>query len=92
MTEAIIWIGALLLVAGLLFALINEGRRRAAMTEEEYQEQARSQPSLLGSTGLALDEVLRPKVKTAMEYQQDKQRGQVPGGEQKGAAGPENES
>lgn len=91
MTEAIIWIGALLLIAILFFALINEGRKREMMTEEEYEERAKEQTSLLGATGLALDQVLRPQAKTALEYHQDKTRGQVPGGEQQGAAGPEGE-
>ena len=63
MTEAMIWIGALLLVVGVIFMLVHEQRRRATMTEEEYEEQARGQVSLLGSTGLALDQILRPQSK-----------------------------
>ena len=43
MTEAIIWIGALLLVVGVIFMLVHEQRRRASMTEEEYEEQAKGQ-------------------------------------------------
>ena len=41
MTEAIIWISALLLVVGVIFTLVHEQRRRAIMTEEEYEEQAK---------------------------------------------------
>ncbi len=81
MTEAIIWIGTLLLVVGVIFRLIHEQRRRATMTEAEDEEQAKGQPSLLGSTGLALDQILRPQSKTAIEYQQDQKRGQSPGGQ-----------
>jgi len=91
MTEAMIWIGALLLVVGVIFMLVHEQRRRATMTEEEYEEQARGQVSLLGSTGLALDQILRPQSKTAIEYQQDQKRGQVPGGDHKGATLPDDE-
>ena len=89
MTEAIIWISALLLVVGVIFMLIRGQRRRATMTEEEYEEQARGQPSLLGSTGLALDQILRPQSKTAIEYQQDQKRGQVPGGGQQDTTRPD---
>ena len=83
MTEAIIWIGAL--------SLVHEQRKRAARTEEEYEEQARGQPSLLGAAGLALDQILRPQSGTVIEYRQDQKRGQVPGGEGKGAAVPDDE-
>jgi hypothetical protein len=86
MTEAISWMVALLLLIGTVFLLVREQRRRATMSEEEYED-LKQQSSLLGNAVLGLDQVLRPKVKTAMEYQQDKQRGQTPENEDEGGEG-----
>lgn len=78
MTDAIIWLVVLGLIALMFWSLIYEQRQRAKMTDEEYQKRAQEQPSLLSRGMMELDQIVfRPQAKTAIEYQQDKMRGQT---------------
>lgn len=79
MTDAIIWITALALIGLMFWSLIYEQRKRAQMTEEEYQKRAKEEPSLISTGMMALDQIVfRPQAKAAIEYQKDKMRGQTP--------------
>ena len=79
MTDAIIWIGAIILVVLMFWSLVSEQKKRAKMTDEEYQQRATQEPSMLGRGMMELDQIMfRPQAKTAIEYQKDKMRGQTP--------------
>lgn len=78
MIAAMIWLGAALLVVVMFYSIIHEQRRRARMTEAEYEERARQGASLLSVGVLALDQVLRPDLERAKAVQEDVKRGQVP--------------
>lgn len=78
MTDAIIWIGAIILVALMFWSLVYEQKKRAQMTDEEYQQRATQEPSMLSRGMMELDQIMfRPQAKTAIEYQKDKMRGQT---------------
>ena len=78
MVEAIVWIGAIVLVILMFWALIHEQTRRANRTDEEYQKDATGEASLLSQGMMALDQIaFRPQAKAAIEYRQDKLRGQT---------------
>lgn len=79
MTDAIIWIVAIGLVVLMFWSLIAEQRKRAKMTDEEYQQHAKEEPGLISSGMMAFDQIVfRPQAKAAVEYQKDKMRGQTP--------------
>lgn len=79
MTDAIIWLAAIGLVVLMFGSLIYEQRRRAKMTDEEYQRRAKEEPGLISTGMMALDQIaFRPQAKAAVEYQKDKMRGQTP--------------
>ncbi len=94
MADGAAFIVVLILAGGGLLALMHwlasVDRRRAEMTEEEYQEQERG-PNLIGAGMMALDEFLRPEMKKAIEYRIDAQQGHLPGGDQSGEKLPEDE-
>jgi hypothetical protein len=94
MSDEIAFIVALVLAGGGLLALMNwlanVDRKRAEMTEEEYQNQERS-PGLIGAGMMALDEFIRPEMKRAIEYRIDAEQGHLPGGDQQGEKLPEDE-
>ena len=72
MTEAIIWIGAIVLVILMFWALIHEQTKRAKRTDEEYQEDAPKR-CLVKQGMMALDQIaFRPQAKAAIEYRKDK--------------------
>ncbi|HYE75887.1 MAG TPA: hypothetical protein VEF04_21260 [Blastocatellia bacterium] len=77
MTELLIWVGALLIAALMIYAIIYEQQKRARMTEEEYEARAKQGPSLLSAGVLALDQVLRPELEKAVAFRKDTERGQV---------------
>ncbi len=72
--------GALLL---LLRWLLDADRRRAEMTEEEYENRERG-PQLLGTAMMTFDEMIRPNMKKAAEYRIDAEQGRLPGAENDG--------
>ena len=79
MTDAMIWLAAIGLVVLMFWGLIYEQRKRARMTDEEYQQHAKEEPGLISSSLMAFDQIMfRPQAKAAIEYQQDKMRGQTP--------------
>ena len=79
MTDAIIWIGALIVVALMFWSVLYEQHKRARMTDEEYQKHAREERGLVSQGMMALDQIaFRPQAKAAIEYQQDKKQGQTP--------------
>ncbi len=79
MTDAIIWISAIILVVLMFWSLVYEQKKRAKMTDEEYQQRATQEPSMLSRGMMELDQIMfRPQAKTAIEYQKDKMRGQTP--------------
>lgn len=79
MVEALVWIGALILVVVMFWSLFYEQNKRAKMTDEEYQQRATQEPSMLSRGMMELDQIVfRPQAKTAIEYQKDKMRGQTP--------------
>lgn len=79
MMDAIIWLAAIVLVGLMFWSLIHEQNKRAKMTDEEYQQQAKEEPGFVGSGLMAFDQnVFRPQAKAAIEYQKDKLRGQTP--------------
>jgi hypothetical protein len=84
----LIAVGAGLL--GFLRWLANSDRRRAEMTEEEYENRERS-PNLLGAGAMALDQMIRSDLKNAIEYQQDAEQGHAPSTKQQGEELPEPE-
>lgn len=77
MIELMIWMGAILIVGVAIYSIIYDQRKRAQMTEEEYEARARQGPSLLSVGVLALDQVLRPEIEKAVAFQKDTARGQV---------------
>ncbi len=79
MTDAIIWLVAIGLVLLMFWSLLSEQRRRAKMTDEEYQQRAKEEPGLISSGMMAFDQIaFRPQAKAAVEYQKDKMTGQTP--------------
>lgn len=79
MTDAIIWLAAIGLVVLMFWSLVYEQRRRAKMTDEEYQQHAKEEPGLISTGMMAFDQIaFRPQAKAAIEYQKDKMRGQTP--------------
>ena len=79
MTDAIIWLVAIGLVVLMFWSLIYEQRKRAKMTDEEYQQRAKEEPGLISSGMMAFDQIVfRPQAKAAVEYQKDKMTGQTP--------------
>jgi hypothetical protein len=87
MTDGIAFLVILILAGGALLALMNWlanlNRRRAAMTDEEYQNRERG-TNLIGAGLTALDEILHTDKKRAAEYLIDAQQGHLPGGDQQG--------
>jgi hypothetical protein len=78
MTDAIIWLAAIGLVALLFWSLLYEQKKRAQMTDEEYQQRAQEEPGLISSGLMAFDQIVfRPQAKAAIEYQKDKLTGQT---------------
>ncbi|MFN0087955.1 MAG: hypothetical protein ACKVX9_21355 [Blastocatellia bacterium] len=94
MYDGIAFLIALLLVGGALLGLvnwlINVDRRRAEMTEEEYENRERGS-NLLGTGMMAFDEMIRPEMKKAAEYRMDAEQGHLPGGDHEGEAHVEKE-
>ena len=85
MTDAIIWLAAIGLIVLMFWSLIHEQNKRAKMTEDEYQQRAKEEPSLISSGMMAFDQIVfRPQAKAAIEYQKDKLRGQTPDQKQAG--------
>ncbi|MBL8203111.1 MAG: hypothetical protein JNM09_02705 [Blastocatellia bacterium] len=85
MTDAIIWLAAIGLVALMFWSLIYEQHKRAKMTDEEYQRRAKEEPGLISTGMMAFDQIaFRPQAKAAVEYQKDKMRGQTPDQQQAG--------
>lgn len=79
MTDALIWLAAIGLVVVMFWSLVYEQRKRARMTDEEYQQHAKEDPGLISSGMMAFDQIVfRPQAKAAIEYQKDKMRGQTP--------------
>ena len=79
MTDAIIWLAAIVLVVLMFGSLVYEQRKRAKMTDEEYQRRAKEEAGLISTGMMAFDQIaFRPQAKAAVEYQQDKMRGQTP--------------
>lgn len=69
----------LIVVAGLLAlfnGLLTIDRKRAQMTDEEWEHRERG-PSVLGSSVLAFDELIRPEMKKAQEYRMDAEHGRL---------------
>lgn len=91
MIYTIAFIVVLVVAGGGLLALfnwlINLERKRAEMTEEEFENRERG-ANLIGVGMMALDEILRPEMKKAIEYRIDAEQGHLPGGKQDGE-GPE---
>jgi hypothetical protein len=78
MTDAIIWLVAIGLIGLMFWSLISEQRKRARMTDEEYQRRAKEEPGLISSGMMAFDQIaFRPQAKAAIEYQKDKMTGQT---------------
>ncbi len=78
MTDTIIWLVAIGLIAVMFWSLISEQRKRAKMTDEEYQQRAKEEPGLISSGMMAFDQIaFRPQAKAAVEYQKDKMTGQT---------------
>jgi cbb3-type cytochrome oxidase subunit 3 len=78
MTDAIIWLVAIGLVVLMFWSLLYEQRKRAKMTDEEYQQRAKEEPGLISSGMMAFDQIVfRPQAKAAIEYQKDKMSGQT---------------
>jgi hypothetical protein len=66
MTDAIIWLAAIGLIALMFWSLISEQRKRAKMT------------GLISNGMMAFDQIVfRPQAKAAVEYQKDKMTGQT---------------
>ncbi len=79
MTDAIIWLAAIGLLILMFGSLIYEQRKRAKMTDDEYQQRAKEEPGLISTGMMAFDQIaFRPQAKAAVEYQKDKMRGQTP--------------
>ena len=87
MIEGIAFLIVLLLIGGALVGLMtwlaNVDRKRAEMTEEEYENRERS-PNLFGTGMMAFDEMIRPNLKKASEYRMDAEQGHLPGGDHEG--------
>ncbi len=94
-TDGIAIIVTFLLLAVIFLALkhwmANSDRRRAEMTEEEYENRKRG-PNLLGAGMMAFDQMIRSDLKTAIEYRQDQEQGQIPSDKQQGEKLPESEA
>lgn len=85
MTDALIWIGALLLFVLMIFSIIYENRQRARITEEEWEAQSHERgASLLSAGAIAIDQALRPETKKAAEVRLDERFGMTEEKEQKG--------
>jgi hypothetical protein len=87
MADAIAFIVALLVAGGGLLALMNWlaniDRRRAAMSEEEYEEHRKRSPGVLGAGMMAIDQqIFRRSAERAVEYRVDAEQGRLPGGGQ----------
>lgn len=80
MSEAVLFIFIVLLLTGGVLAffhqLAQQARRRAARTEEEWENRERG-PNLLGTSVMAFDQILRADMKAGIEFQQDELRGQT---------------
>jgi hypothetical protein len=80
MTETIAFLITLLLVIVGLLAffnwLLNLDRNRAEMTDEEWENRERG-PSVMGSSVMAFDELIRPDMKKALEYRMDVEHGRA---------------
>jgi hypothetical protein len=94
-SDGIAVIVALLLVVAILAAfmrwLANSDRRRAEMTEEEYENRERG-PNLLGAGVMSFDQMIRSDMKNAIEYQQDAEHGRLKSKKDQGEGSPESES
>lgn len=88
MGESLAILLVLLVAGGALLALLHwlahVDQRRAEMSEEEYEENRAREAGLLGNGLTALDGILRPQVKQAIEYRRDAKQGQLPGAKQDG--------
>jgi preprotein translocase subunit YajC len=85
MTDALIWIVALLLIVLMIFSIIYENRQRAQMTEEQWEAQSHERgASLLSASAIAIDQALRPETKKAAEVRLDERFGMTEEKDQKG--------
>jgi len=89
MTNAIAFVVALIVAGGGLLALLNwlanVDRKRAEMSEEEYEKLRESEPGLIGAGMMAIDqEIFHRGAERAIEYRIDAEQGHLPGGEHDG--------
>lgn len=76
MTDALIWMGALLLAGLAIYAIIYENRQRAKITEEEWEAQSHERgASSLGAIAMGIDQALRPEMQKAAEVRMDQRHG-----------------
>lgn len=80
-TVVFLIVGAVLLA--FLYALVTQSRRRAALTEEEWEQRERG-ANLLGASVMAVDQILRPEMKAGIERLHDDLRGQTEDRKQSG--------
>ena len=93
MTDAIIWLAAIGLVVLMFWSLVAEQRKRAKMTDDEYQRRAKEEPGLISTGMMAFEQIaFRPQAKAAIEYQKDKMRGQTPDQKSQGEKLPDENS
>jgi len=85
MLDTVVTITGLLIAGGALLALqhwlANIDRRRAEMTDEEYEEYRGRDAGLLGAGMMAIDQtIFRRSAERAIEFRIDAEQGQLPGG------------
>ncbi len=89
MTDVIAFVVALLIAGGGLLALLNwlanVDRKRAEITEEEYEKSREDGIGLIGAGMMAIDqEIFHRGAERAIEYRMDAEQGHLPGGEHDG--------
>lgn len=85
MNDVIVTIIGLLVAGGALLWLqhwlASVDRRRAEMTDEEYEESRGKDAGLLGAGMMAIDHtIFRRSAERAIEYRMDAEQGHLPGG------------
>lgn len=80
MTEFLMLLAVVIFFGLIGWGMVSDRRARANMTDEEWENRER-QGSLLGSSVMALDQIIRPDMEKAAAVQMDKQEGRMPGGE-----------
>ncbi len=85
MSDVIVTVIGLLIAGGALLGLqhwlASVDRRRAEMTDEEYEESRDRDGGLLGAGMMAIDQtIFRRSAERAIEYRIDAEQGQLPGG------------